>query len=123
MNNLLKKFENKQLTKLDMPEYHPGDTLVVDVQVEEGTRVRTQTFEGVVIKKRDRGITSSFTLRKKSNGEGVERTFNVHSPLLKKVTVKRRGKVRQAKLYYLRFLTAKKARIAEKITRRKDKQA
>lgn len=118
MTNLLKYFENKQLKQENIPVYHPGDTLEVQVQIEEGNRVRTQTFEGVLIKSRNRGIGSSFTLRKKSYGEGVERTFNIHSPSVKKISVKRRGKVRQAKLYYLRPLTAKKARIAEKITRK-----
>ena len=118
MSNLLKQFENKQLKQENIPEYHPGDTLEVQVQIEETNRVRTQTFEGVLIKKRDRGISSSFTLRKKSYGEGVERTFNIHSPSVKKITIKRRGKVRQAKLYYLHDLTAKKARITEKIVKR-----
>ena len=117
MSNLLKQFENKQFKQDGIPEYHPGDTLEIKVQVEEGNRVRTQAFEGVVLKKRDRGVTTSVTLRKKSNGEGIERTFNVHSPLLKSITVKRLGKVRQAKLYYLRELTAKKARIPEKMRR------
>lgn len=118
MNNLLQQFENKQLTKLDIPAYHAGDTLIIERQVEEGNRVRVQTFEGVVIKKRDRGISSSVTLRKISNGEGVELTVNIHSPLLKSLKVKRLGKVRQANLYYLRTLTAKKARIPEKIVHR-----
>ena len=115
MINLLKQFENKQLKQNDIPEYHPGDTLEVKVQVEEGNRVRTQAFKGVLIKHRNRGISSSFTLRKMSNGEGVERTFNIYSPLIKSIEVLRRGKVRQSKLYYLRHLTPKKARISEKI--------
>ncbi|MCP8352523.1 50S ribosomal protein L19 [Candidatus Synchoanobacter obligatus] len=114
MTNLLKQFENKQLKQDGIPEYHPGDTVVVKVQIEEGNRVRTQAFEGVVIKKRDRSISTSITVRKISNGEGVERTFKIHSPLVKSIVVKRHGKVRQAKLYYIRDLTAKKARIAEK---------
>lgn len=115
MSNLLKQFEDKQRTELEVPAYHPGDTLIVEVRVEEGSRVRTQTFEGVVIGKRDRGVNTSFTLRKKTSGIGIERTFNLHSPLLKSIKVKRVGKVRQSKLYYLRTLTAKKARIAEKM--------
>lgn len=123
MNNLLKDFENKQKTTLDIPSYHPGDTLIVQVLVEEGGRKRTQTFEGVVLKNRNRGVNTSFTLRKKSNGEGVERTFNINSPLLKSVEVKKVGKVRQAKLYYLRSLTAKKARIAEKMPHKAKKKA
>ena len=114
MTNLLKQFENKQIKQDGIPEYFPGDTVEVKIQIEEGNRVRTQAFEGVVIKVRNRGIASSVTLRKISNGEGVERTFNIHSPLVKSITVKRSGKVRQAKLYYIRDLTAKKARIPEK---------
>ena len=114
MSNLLKKFENRQLKQDGIPTYHPGDTVEVKLQITEGTRVRVQAFLGVVIKKRDRGISTSLTLRKISNGVGVERTFNVHSPLVKSIDVKRHGKVRQAKLYYIRDLTAKKARIAEK---------
>lgn len=120
INLLLRTFEKKQETKIDIPAYHPGDTLIVQVQVEEGAnnRIRTQTFEGVVIKKRDRGIDSSFTLRKKTGGIGIERTFKVHSPLLKSVKVKRVGKVRRAKLFYLRTRTAKQARITEKMPRK-----
>lgn len=121
MSNLLKQFENKHLKQTEIPEYHPGDTLEVKVQVEEGNRVRVQTFKGVLIKLRNRGVTSSFTLRKISNGEGVERTFNINSHLIKSIDVVRRGKVRQGKLYYLRHLTPKKARIAEKIVTKKKK--
>jgi len=123
MSNLLKQFESKQFKQDGIPKYHTGDTVEIKIQIEEGNRVRTQAFEGIVIKKRDRGISTSLTLRKISNGEGVERTFNVHSPLVKSIVVKRRGKVRQAKLYYIRDLTAKKARIPEKRTaKRTDKQ-
>ncbi len=114
MSNILKEFENRQLKQDGIPAYYPGDTVEVKVQIEEGTRVRVQAFLGVVIKKRNRGVNTSLTLRKISNGVGVERTFNVHSPLVKSIDVKRHGKVRQAKLYYIRDLTAKKARIAEK---------
>ncbi|MEC7030942.1 MAG: 50S ribosomal protein L19 [Pseudomonadota bacterium] len=125
MSNLLKKFESRQLKQEGIPAYHPGDTVEVKVQIEEGNRVRVQAFQGVVIKKRDRGITSSITVRKISNGVGVERTFNVHSPLVKSIDVKRHGKVRQAKLYYIRGLTAKKARIAEKrkVSKAKNEQS
>jgi len=124
MSNLLKQFENKQQTQLEVPAYHPGDTLIVKVQIQEGSgnRVRMQTFEGVVIKKRDRGINTSFTLRKKTSGIGIERTFSLHSPLLKSIAVKRVGKVRQSKLYYLKGLTAKKARIAEKMPHKAKKK-
>lgn len=109
----LKQIE-KQLEKDNVPVCHPGDTVEVTSQIDEGGRVRSQVFKGVVLKTRSRGISSSITVRKISKGIGVERTFAVHSPLVQKIEVVRRGKVRQAKLYYLRGLTAKKARIAEK---------
>ena len=113
-NKIIKALENEQL-KSDVPEFAPGDTVVVQVKVKEGDRSRLQAFEGVVIGKRNRGLNSAFTVRKISYGVGVERTFQLHSPLVDSVTVKRRGDVRQAKLYYLRNLAGKAARIKEKL--------
>ena len=98
-----------------IPEFAPGDTVVVQVKVKEGNRERLQAYEGVVIAKRNRGLNSSFIVRKISSGEGVERTFQVYSPLIASIEVKRRGDVRRAKLYYLRDLTGKAARIREKV--------
>ena len=106
---------NEEQLKQDIPEFGPGDTLVVQVKVKEGTRERLQAFEGVVIAKRNRGINSAFTLRKISHGVGVERVFQLHSPLIDSISVKRKGDVRRAKLYYLRGLTGKAARIKEKL--------
>ncbi|MXW50049.1 MAG: 50S ribosomal protein L19, partial [Gammaproteobacteria bacterium] len=100
-NKVLEGLENEQL-KTDLPDFSPGDTVVVQVKVREGSRERLQAFEGVVIGKRNRGLNSAFTVRKMSHGVGVERTFQTHSPLIASVTVKRRGDVRKAKLYYLR---------------------
>lgn len=114
MSNIIQEIDQQQL-KQDMPEFSPGDTVVVQVRVKEGDRERLQAFEGVVIAKRNRGINSAFTVRKISHGEGVERVFQTHSPLIESVTVKRKGDVRQAKLYYLRGLTGRAARIKEKI--------
>ena len=114
MNNIIAELEAEQL-RSDLPEFSPGDTVVVQVKVKEGTRERLQAFEGVVIAKRNRGINSAFTVRKISHGEGVERVFQTHSPMIGEIKVKRRGKVRQAKLYYLRGLTGKAARIKEKL--------
>ncbi len=114
MSNIIQEIEQQQL-KQDMPDFSPGDTVVVQVRVKEGDRERLQAFEGVVISKRNRGINSAFTVRKLSHGEGVERVFQSHSPLIESVTVKRKGDVRQAKLYYLRGRTGKAARIKEKI--------
>lgn len=114
MSNIINEIEAEQLKK-DIPEFNPGDTVVVQVKVKEGDRERLQAFEGVVIAKRNRGINSAFTVRKISYGEGVERVFQTHSPLIHDITVKRRGDVRRAKLYYLRNLTGKAARIKEKI--------
>ena len=99
----------------EIPAFAPGDTVVVQVKVKEGTRERLQAFEGVVIAKRNRGLNSSFTVRKISHGEGVERVFQTYSPVVDSVAVKRRGDVRRAKLYYLRGRTGKAARIKEKI--------
>ena len=114
MSNIIAQLEAEQL-KSDLPDFGPGDTVIVQVRVKEGDRERLQAFEGVVIAKRNRGINSAFTVRKISNGEGVERVFQTHSPLVAEIKVKRRGKVRQSKLYYLRGLTGKAARIKEKL--------
>ncbi|MGH1469578.1 MAG: 50S ribosomal protein L19 [Cellvibrionaceae bacterium] len=114
-NKIIQAIENEQL-KSDVPEFSPGDTVTVQVKVIEGTRERLQAYEGVVIGKRNRGLNSAFTVRKISHGVGVERTFQTHSPLIESVTVKRRGDVRQAKLYYLRELTGRAARIKEKLS-------
>jgi len=118
MSNIIAELEAEQL-KTDLPAFGPGDTVVVQVRVKEGDRERLQAFEGVVIAKRNRGLNSSFTVRKISNGEGVERVFQTHSPLVAEIKVKRRGKVRRAKLYYLRGRTGKAARIKEKLDNRK----
>ena len=114
MSKLIESIEQEQINK-DIPEFSPGDTVVVQVKVKEGTRERLQAFEGIVIAKRNRGLNSSFTVRKISHGEGVERVFQTHSPAVSAVQVKRRGDVRRAKLYYLRGRTGKAARIKEKI--------
>ena len=113
-NEIIEEVENAQL-KDDLPEFAPGDTVVVQVRVREGSRERLQAFEGVVIGKRNRGLNSSFTVRKISHGVGVERTFQTHSPMIANVSVKRRGDVRKAKLYYLRERRGRAARIREKI--------
>jgi large subunit ribosomal protein L19 len=115
---LVRAVEESQL-KTDIPNFAPGDTVVVDVKVKEGARERIQKFEGVVIAIKSRGINSAFTVRKISNGVGVERVFQTHSPVIAEITVKRRGDVRRAKLYYLRGLTGKAARIKEKLPARK----
>ena len=113
-NKIIEALENEQI-KADIPQFSPGDTIVVQVKVREGSRERLQAFEGVVIGKRNRGLNSAFTVRKISHGVGVERTFQTHSPLIASVEVKRRGDVRQAKLYYLRELSGRAARIKEKV--------
>jgi len=115
MTNIIQELERSQL-KTDQPEFGPGDTVRVQVKVKEGVRERLQAFEGVVIAKRNRGLNSSFTVRKISYGEGVERVFQTHSPLVSSIEVRRRGDVRRAKLYYLRGRTGKSARIKQKIT-------
>jgi large subunit ribosomal protein L19 len=115
-NNIISQIETEQMEKT-LPDFGPGDTVVVQVKVKEGTRERLQAFEGVVLGKRNRGINSAFTVRKISHGIGVERTFQTYSPLVDSVSVKRRGDVRQAKLYYLRELSGKAARIKEKLTK------
>jgi large subunit ribosomal protein L19 len=114
MANLIDELEREQL-KSDVPEFAPGDTVVVQVRVTEGDRERLQAYEGVVIAKRNRGLNSSFTVRKISHGEGVERVFQTHSPAVAEIQVKRRGDVRRAKLYYLRDRSGKSARIKEKV--------
>ncbi|MBV1877226.1 MAG: 50S ribosomal protein L19 [Pseudomonadales bacterium] len=115
-NKLIADIESAQL-KTDLPDFRPGDTLLVQVKVKEGTRERLQAFEGIVIGIRNRGINSAFTLRKISHGVGVERTFQTHSKQIDSVTIKRRGDVRQAKLYYLRELSGRAARIKEKLAK------
>ncbi|MFM1760278.1 MAG: hypothetical protein RLY75_1549 [Pseudomonadota bacterium] len=123
--NLIEKIEQEEIARLSvnkvLPAFAPGDTVVVGVNVVEGTRKRTQAFEGVVIAKRNRGLNSSFIVRKISSGEGVERTFQTYSPLIASIEVKRRGDVRRAKLYYLRDRSGKSARIKEKLPARKVK--
>ncbi len=114
MSKLIEAIEKEQMDK-EIPEFSPGDTVVVQVKVKEGARERLQAFEGVVIAKRNRGLNSSFTVRKISHGEGVERVFQTYSPVVNSVQIKRRGDVRRAKLYYLRGRTGKAARIKEKI--------
>ena len=120
--NLIEKIEQEEIARLSankvLPSFAPGDTVVVSVNVVEGTRKRTQAFEGVVIAKRNRGLNSSFIVRKISSGEGVERTFQTYAPLIASVEVKRRGDVRRAKLYYLRDRSGKSARIKEKLQAR-----
>jgi len=115
-NSIISQIEAEQMGK-EIPEFAPGDTVVVQVKIKEGDRERLQAFEGVVIGKRNRSLNSAFTVRKISHGIGVERTFQTYSPLLDSITVKRRGDVRQAKLYYLRELSGKAARIKEKLSR------
>lgn len=114
MANVIDELEREQL-KDGVPEFAPGDTVVVQVRVKEGERERLQAYEGVVIAKRNRGLNSSFTVRKISHGEGVERVFQTHSPAVAEIQVKRRGDVRRAKLYYLRDRSGKSARIREKV--------
>lgn len=113
MSNIINELEQQQLRQI--PVFNSGDTIVVQVRVKEGERERIQAFEGIVIAKRNRGLNSAFTVRKISHGTGVERVFQTHSPLISDITVKRRGDVRRAKLYYLRDLTGKAARIKEKL--------
>ena len=112
--NIIEQLESAAIAK-QIPDFSPGDTVVVEVKVKEGDRERTQAYEGVVIARRNRGFNSSFTVRKISHGEGVERVFQTYSPTVSAIEVKRRGDVRRAKLYYLRDRTGKAARIKEKI--------
>ena len=114
MSNIISQLEQEQMTR-EVPKFSPGDTVVVKVKVKEGTRERLQAFEGLVIAKRNRGLNSSFTVRKVSHGEGVERVFQTHSRQVDSIDVKRRGDVRRAKLYYIRERTGQAARIKEKI--------
>ena len=118
--NVIQQLEQEEIVRLGktIPAFSPGDTVVVNVNVKEGDRKRVQAYEGVVIAKRNRGLNSSFTVRKISSGEGVERTFQTYSPLIASVEVKRKGAVRRAKLYYLRGRTGKSARIREKLAAR-----
>jgi large subunit ribosomal protein L19 len=115
--DLIRTLEQEEITRLNktIPVFAPGDTVIVSVNVVEGTRKRVQAYEGVVIAKRNRGLNSSFIVRKISSGEGVERTFQLYSPLISAIEVKRRGDVRRAKLYYLRQRSGKSARIKEKL--------
>ncbi|SMB26373.1 50S ribosomal protein L19 [Sterolibacterium denitrificans] len=121
--NLIAQLEAEEIARLGktIPDFAPGDTVVVQVKVKEGTRERSQAYEGVVIAKRNRGLNSSFIVRKISAGEGVERTFQTYSPLIAGIEVKRRGAVRRAKLYYLRERSGKSARIKEKLVSRSKK--
>jgi large subunit ribosomal protein L19 len=115
--NIIQKLEEEEIKRMGkkLPEFSPGDTVIVNVGVVEGERKRVQAYEGVVIAKRNRGINSSFTVRKVSSGEGVERTFQTYSPLIDSIELKRKGAVRRAKLYYMRARSGKAARIREKI--------
>ena len=120
--DLIQKLEAEEVARLgkSIPDFKPGDTVVVNVNVVEGDRKRVQAYEGMVIAKRNRGLNSAFTVRKISSGEGVERTFQTHSPLIASIEVKRRGDVNRAKLYYLRQLSGKAARIKERLEIRAD---
>ncbi|WP_440996977.1 50S ribosomal protein L19 [Arhodomonas sp. SL1] len=117
MSNIIKELEQEEIEKSgrNVAEFAPGDTVLVNVWVKEGNRERTQPFEGVVIAKRNRGVNSSFTVRKTSHGEGVERVFPLHSPVIESIKVRRKGDVRRAKLYFLRERQGKAARIKEKV--------
>jgi large subunit ribosomal protein L19 len=119
--NLIQQLEQEEIARLgkSVPDFAPGDTVVVQVKVKEGNRERLQAYEGVVIAKRNRGLNSAFIVRKISSGEGVERTFQIYSPLVASIEVKRRGDVRRAKLYYLRDRSGKSARIKEKLDTKK----
>src|SRR3954468_24506157 len=119
--DLIQKLENEEIARLgkNIPDFKPGDTVVVNVNVVEGDRKRVQAYEGVVIAKKSRGLNSAFIVRKISSGEGVERTFQLYSPLIASIEVKRKGDVRRAKLYYLRERSGKSARIKEKLPTRK----
>jgi len=117
MSNIIDQLEKEQM-KTDVPSFAPGDTVVVQVKVTEGDKSRLQAYEGVVISIKNRGLNSAFTVRKISSGVGVERVFQTHSPIVDSIAVKRRGDVRQAKLYYLRELSGRKARIKEKLEKR-----
>ena len=117
MSNIIETLEREEIARLGkkIPKFAPGDTVTVGVKVVEGTRKRVQVFEGLVIAKKNRGLNSSFIVRKISEGEGIERTFQLHSPIIESIVVKRRGDVRRAKLFYLRDLSGKSARIKERL--------
>lgn len=119
MSNIIDQINAEQMQGKTIPEFNPGDTVLVQVKVTEGNRQRLQPFEGVVIAKRNRGVNSAFTVRKISHSIGVERVFQTYSPIVDSITVKRRGDVRRAKLYYLRNLRGRAARIKEKLTQKK----
>jgi len=119
---LIKEIEKTQMRKTPLPQFSQGDTVVVYVKVTEGARERLQAFEGTVIAIKNRGVNSSFTVRKVSHGEGVERVFQTHSPAIEKLEFKRHGKVRQAKLFYLRDVSGRKARIVEDLNKTKKNQ-
>lgn len=121
MSKLIQQIEAQQMEGKKIPEFNPGDTVIVNVKVKEGNNERVQAFEGVIIAKRNRGLNSAFTVRKISHGEGVERVFLTYSPALASIEVIRRGDVRRSKLYYLRGLTGKAARIKEKLLPKKKK--
>jgi large subunit ribosomal protein L19 len=123
--NLIAQLEQEEMKRIgkEVPAFSPGDTVVMNVNVKEGDRKRVQGYEGVVIAKRNRGINSSFTVRKVSSGEGVERSFQTYSPLIASIEVKRKGAVRRAKLYYLRSRTGKGARIREKLAKHAQQEA
>jgi len=127
MMNIIEQIEQEEIARLTaskaIPAFAPGDTVIVNVNVVEGTRKRVQAYEGVVIAKRNRGLHSSFIVRKISSGEGVERTFQTYSPLIASIELKRRGDVRRAKLYYLRDRSGKSARIKEKLQARNKQEA
>lgn len=120
MTNIIDEINAEQMQGKEIPPFNPGDTVLVQVKVKEGTRERLQAFEGVVIAKRNRGLNSAFTVRKISHNVGVERVFQTYSPVVDSITVKRRGDVRRAKLYYLRNLAGRAARIKEKLVSKKD---
>lgn len=122
MSNIIQELEAEQMAGKTIPDFAPGDTVIVQVRVVEGSRERLQAFEGLVIAKRNRGLNSAFTVRKISHGEGVERVFQTYSAQIESITVKRRGKVRRAKLYYMRERTGKSARIKEKLGKRGEKK-
>jgi large subunit ribosomal protein L19 len=122
MTNIIDQLNSEQTQGKQLPEFNAGDTVVIQVKVKEGNRERLQAFEGVVIAKRNRGLNSAFTVRKISHGEGVERVFQSYSPLIDSITVKRRGDVRRAKLYYLRKLQGRAARIKEKLPAKKSRK-
>ena len=122
--NIIEQLEKEEIARLGkkIPDFAPGDTVVVNVNVVEGERKRVQAYEGVVIAKRNRGLSSSFIVRKVSSGEGVERTFQMYSPLIASIEVKRRGEVRRAKLYFLRERSGKSARIREKLSAQRESE-